>query len=104
MGFDNSFQLLLFLYVLVFGIVLGAVYTGITVIRILRPPSSMVLFFADAAYFIFFAVVFFVFTFIFCDGQIRLFVLLTVFIVWLTEYLTVGAFAKRFVKKRKNKS
>ena len=63
MGFDNSFQLLLFLYALIFGIVLGAVYTGITVIRILRPPSSMVLFFADAAYFIFFAVVFFVFTF-----------------------------------------
>ena len=38
MEFDNSFQLLLFLYALIFGIVLGAVYTGITVIRILRPP------------------------------------------------------------------
>ena len=50
------------------------------------------------------AVAFFVFTFVFCDGEIRLFVLLTVFIGWLCEYLTLGSLIKRFIKKKKKKT
>ena len=48
MGFDNSFQLLLFLYSLIFGIVLGAVYTGLSALRLFKPPSSLLLFFSDS--------------------------------------------------------
>lgn len=104
MGFDNSFQLILFLYSLIFGIVLGAVYTALSAFRILRPPSAVALFVADSAYFLLSAVAFFVFVFVFCDGQIRIFVLLTVFIGWLCEYLTFGSLVKRFIKKRKNRT
>ena len=104
MGFDNSFQLFLFLYSLIFGIALGAVYTGISAFRMFKPPSATVLFIADSLYFLLAAVAFFVFTFVFCDGQIRIFVLLTVFIGWLVEYLTVGSLVKRFIKKKKKKT
>ena len=104
MGFDNSFQLLLFLYSLIFGIVLGAVYTGLSALRLFKPPSSLLLFFSDSVYFLLSAVAFFVFTFVFCDGEIRLFVLLTVFIGWLCEYLTLGSLIKRFIKKKKKKT
>ena len=44
MGFDNSFQLLLFLYSLIFGVVLGAVYTGLSALRLFKPPSSLTVF------------------------------------------------------------
>lgn len=104
MGFDNSSQLLLFLYSLIFGIVLGAVYTGLSALRLFKPPSSLLLFFSDSVYFLLSAVAFFVFTFVFCDGEIRLFVLLTVFIGWLCEYLTLGSLIKRFIKKKKKKT
>ena len=104
MGFDNSFQLLLFLYSLIFGVVLGAVYTGLSALRLFKPPSSLLLLFSDSVYFLLSAVAFFVFTFVFCDGEIRLFVLLTVFIGWLCEYLTLGSLIKRFIKKKKKKT
>ena len=104
MGFDNSFQLLLFLYSLIFGIALGAVYTGLSAFRLFKPPSAPALFFADFLYFLFSSVAFFVFVFVFCDGQIRIFVLLTVFIGWLAEYLTVGSLVKRLIKKKKKKT
>lgn len=51
MGFDNSFQLLLFLYSLIFGIALGAVYTGLSAFRLFKSPSAPALFFADFLYF-----------------------------------------------------
>ena len=94
--FGLQYETKLFMLSFLVGLVFGAVYDVLRVFRIVKKHHKTVIFIEDFAFIIFCAFWYFVFSTDLARGQIRLFILLGMFIGFIVYLLTVGSITTRF--------
>lgn len=93
--FGLQYETKLFLLSFLIGIVFGAVYDVLRIIRIIKKHHKTVIFIEDFSFILFCAFWYFVFSTEMARGQIRLFILIGIFIGFTVYLLTVGSFTRR---------
>lgn len=94
--FGLQYETKLFLFSFLVGLVLGAVYDVLRVIRIVKKHHKAVIFIEDFSFIVFCAFWYFIFSTELARGQIRLFILIGMFIGFVIYLLTVGSITTRF--------
>lgn len=99
MGFTVGNQLLMFFLSVAFSALVGFEYDLFRFSRLIFHPGVWAVFAEDLIFFILCSVEFFLFCFIFNNGEIRLFIVLTCVLGWIVYYLTAGKFIYGIMKK-----
>ncbi len=93
--FGLQYETKLFLLSFLIGLVFGAVYDVLRIIRIVKKHHKYVIFVEDFAFVVFCAFWYFLFSTELARGQIRLFILIGMFIGFIVYLLTVGSLTNR---------
>lgn len=94
--FGLQYETKLFLLSFLVGLVFGAVYDALRIIRIVKKHHKLVVFVEDFIFIIFCSFWYFIFSTDLARGQIRLFILIGMFIGFIIYLLTVGSITTRF--------
>lgn len=94
--FGLQYETKLFMLSFLVGLVFGAVYDVLRIVRIVKKHHKTVVFIEDFAFIVFCAFWYFLFSTDLARGQIRLFVLIGMFIGFAVYLLTVGSITTRF--------
>ncbi len=94
--FGLQYETKLFMLSFLVGLVFGAVYDLLRIVRIVKKHHKTVVFIEDFAFVVFCAFWYFLFSTDLARGQIRLFVLIGMFIGFAVYLLTVGSITTRF--------
>lgn len=103
MEIENIFQLKLFTTALLAGGILSLIYIIFRVVHLFKKSKELVYFIEDFLYFVFCALSFFIYIFMFNRGQVRLYLLISFVVGWLIFYLTLGNLIVFLFLKLKNK-
>ena len=93
--FGLQYETKLFLLSFLIGLVFGAVYDVLRIIRIVKKHHRYVVFVEDFAFVVFCSFWYFLFSTELARGQIRLFILIGMFIGFIVYLLTVGSLTTR---------
>ncbi len=93
--FGLQYETKLFLLSFLIGLVFGAVYDVLRIIRIVKRHHRYVVFIEDFAFVVFCAFWYFLFSTELARGQIRLFILIGIFIGFIVYLLTLGSLTTR---------
>ena len=96
---DNFAQIATFAMAIGVGLALCLLYDLFRIPRLLWPPSRLLLFFEDVLYWVLSGLVVFCFLLVRCDGSIRFFAMLGLFLGWLGCHLTISRWIYRVSKK-----
>ena len=94
--FGLQYETKIFMLSFLVGLVFGAVYDVLRIVRIVKKHHKTVVFIEDFAFIVFCAFWYFLFSTDLARGQIRLFVLIGMFIGFAVYLLTVGSITTRF--------
>lgn len=94
--FGLQYETKLFMLSFLVGLVFGAVYDLLRIVRIVKKHHKTVVFIEDFSFVVFCAFWYFLFSTDLARGQIRLFVLIGMFIGFAVYLLTVGSITTRF--------
>ena len=94
--FGLQYETKLFMLSFLVGLVFGAVYDLLRIVRIVKKHHKTVVFIEDFVFVVFCAFWYFLFSTDLARGQIRLFVLIGMFIGFAVYLLTVGSITTRF--------
>ena len=94
--FGLQYETKLFLLSFLIGLVFGAVFDVLRIVRIVKKHHRYVIFVEDFAFVVFCAFWYFIFSTELARGQIRLFILIGMFIGFVVYLLTVGSITTRF--------
>lgn len=100
--FGLQYETKLFLLSFLIGLVFGAVYDVLRVIRIVKKHHKTVIFIEDFCFIVFCAFWYFVFSTDMARGQIRFFILVGIFIGFVIYLLTVGSLTTRLATGIRN--
>lgn len=92
---DNFAQITTFALAIGVGLALCLLYDLFRILRLLWPPSQLLLFFEDVLYWVLSALVVFCFLLVRCDGSIRFFAVLGLILGWLGCHLTISRWIYR---------
>ncbi|MDD6488193.1 MAG: spore cortex biosynthesis protein YabQ [Clostridia bacterium] len=84
-----------FLWSFVLGIIVALIYTVISVIRVISPPSKIQLFVGDVLFMVFSALLNFLFAVAFTEGNLRFYTIFAELISFFAIHLTLGRVAKK---------
>ena len=93
--FGLQYETKLFLLSFLIGLVFGAVYDVLRIVRIVKKHHKCVVFVEDFAFVVFCAFWYFLFSTELARGQIRLFILIGMFIGFIVYLLTLGSLTER---------
>ena len=96
---DNFAQITTFALALGVGLALCLLYDLFRILRLMWPPSRLLLFAQDVLYWVLSAVVVFLFLLVRCDGGIRFFAMLGLALGWLACHLTLSRWIYRVSKR-----
>ncbi len=94
--FGIQYETKLFLFSFLVGLVFGAIYDILRIIRIVKKHHKTVVFIEDFFFVVFCGFWYFIFSTELARGQIRLFILIGMFIGFVVYLLTVGSITTRF--------
>lgn len=98
MGFTIESQLILFLAAILFSVIVGIEYDIFRISRLIFHLGLWAVFAEDLIFSLLCAVEFFFFCFLFNNGEIRLFVILTCIAAFAMYYMTIGKFIYKITK------